>query len=117
HQLIKAKTRQRSADPDVKKQKATDLNQKPERANKAEHERATRQKSVDERHVPATQKQSSGQHRNREHVDVLGEKEERKFHRAVLGMKTSDEFGLGFRKIKRNAIRLSDRGNKVENKA
>src|SRR5689334_11433824 len=113
HQLIKTKARQRSAQPNVNKEKDANLHQKSDRAHESEKERAARQNQVDERHVPAPEEQRGGQHRDREHVDVFGQEEERKLHRAVFRVKTGDEFGFGFGQIERNAIRLGNRGDQV----
>src|SRR5216684_6996526 len=71
---------------------------------------------MDKRPVPAAQKQSGREHRNREHVHVFGQEEEGKLHRAVLGMKSSDQLGLGFRQIERYAIRFSDGGDQIDQK-
>ena len=59
--------------------------------------------------VPAAEEQCGRQHRDREHVDVLGQEEQRKLHGAVLGMKTRHQFRFCFRQIKRHAVRFRDR--------
>src|SRR5262249_49867223 len=109
HQLIETKTRQRPAQPDVQKQKEDYFQQKTDRADQSKQKRVATEDVFRKRHVPATEKQCGRQHRDREHVDVFSEKEERKLHRAVLGMKTGDEFGFSFGKIKRNTIRFGNR--------
>src|SRR5713226_1274379 len=106
HQLIEAKARQRAAQPDVQEKKQDHF------AEKVEH--AQRRQLVHEWPVPTAEKQGRRQHRNREHVDVLGKEEQRELHRAVFGVKTGNKFSLGFRQIERYSVRLSNRRNQVD---
>src|SRR6185369_3035901 len=73
HQLIKTKARQRSAQPDINKEKYANLNDESQRAHESEHKRATTENQVQEGHVPATPKERGREHRNRKHVDVFSE--------------------------------------------
>src|SRR6185369_1765055 len=104
----------RPAQPDVNKQKHTNLKNESERAHETEEKRATGKNQVQEGHVPAAKEQRGGQHRNREHVDVFSEEEERKLHRAVFRVKTGNKLCLGFREIEGNAIRFCNRGDQVD---
>src|ERR1051325_2864165 len=76
HQLIEAKTRQRSAQPNVKEKKKDYLAEKVKDAQPRQlmHERA----------IPAAEEQRRRQHRDREHVQVLGDKKQSKLHRAIF---------------------------------
>src|SRR6185369_9442380 len=114
HQLIETKARQRAAYPDVHKKKEANFEQKTERAHQAEQNRSAPKEQVCKRHVPAAEKERRGQHRNREHVDVFRQEEQGKLHRAVFRVKTRDQFGFGFRKIERDAIRFGDRRGHVD---
>src|SRR2546429_5937422 len=70
HQLIETKAWQRSAQPDIEEQEEHDLTEevKDPKPRQLMHKRP----------IPSAEKERGRQHRNREHVDVLGQKEERK---------------------------------------
>src|SRR5437899_926529 len=72
---------------------------------------------MNKRSVPPAQKQGRGEHRDRKHVDVLSQEEQREFHCTVLGMKAGHEFSLGFRKIEGDAVGLGNCGDEIEQKA
>ena len=55
--------------------------------------------------------------RDRDHVDVLGQEEQREAHRAVLGVVPGDQLLLRFRKVERRAVGLGDAGGHVDQEA
>src|ERR1041384_8854450 len=109
HQLIKAKARQRAAQPDVKKEKEDDLAEKIEDAENRKRRHAGA--------IPTAEEDRRRQHRDREHVDVLGHKEEGKLQGAVFRVEARDEFRLSFGKIKRHAVRLGNGRDQIDDEA
>src|SRR5204862_3699161 len=109
HQLIKTKARQRTSQPDIEKQKEDHLAEKIKNAKPWNH--------MHERTIPAAEKEGGRQHRNREHVDVLSQKEQREFHRAVLGVKSGDQLSLRLRQVKRHSIGFGDGRDQINHKA
>ena len=55
-----------------------------------------------------------GNGRDVEHVDVLGEEEQRESKTAVLGVETTNELLFGFDEVKRRPVRLGDTGDEED---
>ena len=67
--------------------------------------------------MPAAEEQVRRDGRDRHHVHVLGEEEQREAHRAVLGVVPGDELLLGFGKVERRAVGLRDAGGQEDEEA
>src|ERR1051325_9338349 len=107
HQLIETKTRQPPAQPE--EQEEDDLAEKIDWPKPGQ--------LLDKGAVPAAHEKRRRQHRDREHVDVLGHEEERELHRAVFRVKARDQLRLRPGQIERNTIRLRNRRDKVDDEA
>ena len=81
------------------KRRAEQLEQEPERPERREP-----------RAVPAAEEERHGERRERDHVDVLGHREEAEAHAAVLGVVAGDELLLGLGQVERRARRLGGAG-------
>ncbi len=67
--------------------------------------------------MPSPKKQQRGQARHRNHVGVFGHEEHGKLHGTVLGVVSRNQFGFGFRQVKRKAIGLRIRRHQINEEA
>ena len=67
--------------------------------------------------MPAAEEQVGRHGRDRDHVHVLGQEEQREAHRAVLGVVAGHELLLGFREVERRAVGLGDAGDQEDEEA
>ena len=72
---------------------------------------------TEHRPVPSAEKQQRRHARHRDHVRVFRHEEHGKLHRAVLGVVPGDQFGFGFRQVKRDAVRLRIRRHQIAEEA
>src|SRR6185312_9004561 len=113
HELVITEARQRAANPDIEKHEEENLHRKPEHR----HQRLNNGWSaLRNRTMPASEEEQRGHAGHSDHVHVFRHKEHREFHGAVFGVISRHEFGLGFRQVKWDSIRLSVRGHQVDEK-
>src|SRR5512140_246705 len=112
HELVEPVARERPAEPDVDEEEGRDLHHVPEDARHDVEERERRH--VREGTQPAAEEQRGRDRRDRDHVRVLGQEEDRPAEARVLGVEPGDELALGFREVERDAVRLRDPRDEVE---
>ena len=86
HQVINAQARECPADPDEDEHHEIALQEKPDDGRQ-------------ERTAPPAEEKSRRERPGEEKVRVLGKKEDRETHRAVLGDEPRDELGIGFGQV------------------
>ena len=112
HELVVAQPGQRAAQPDEDEQRDDDLEEEPEQRPPAgvgavpDRDRPRR--------PPAAEEQRRGQRRDGDHVDVLGEEEQRELQRRVLGVEAADQLALGLGEVERRPVGLADHGDHVD---
>ena len=97
--MVITKARQRPAHPDIDKEENENPRHKPDQRQDVLHNLRAEHRSA-----PSPEKQQRRQACHGDHVGVFRHKEHGKFHGAVFGVVPGDQFGLGFRQIKRDAV-------------
>ena len=70
-----------------------------------------------ERGVPSAEEEQRCDARDRQHIDVLGDKKQAEAQARVLGVETGNELRLGFYQIEWHPIRFRDRGDDEDHAA
>ena len=107
HDLIDARARQRSANPDENKKQRAKFDEKPEvGGNKLEEA---------ERRMPAAEEKRHGQSANGEHAKIFRQEKRGVFEAGIFGHVTGDDFRFAFRDIEGSAVRFDQTGDKKQN--
>ena len=101
HQLIHAQARQRAANPDEHENDGNHLGQEPNIRRNPGQERHRRN--------PAAKEQRDAQADDGKHAQIFAEEKEREFEAGILGEIAGDDFGFGFRQVKRAAVGFRQR--------
>ena len=67
--------------------------------------------------MPAAEEQVGRDRRDRDHVHVFGQEEQREAHRAVFGVVAGDQLLFGFGEVERRAVGLRDAGGQEDEEA
>ena len=107
HDLIDARARQRSADPDVNEKQRAQFQEKPNIGwNEVEDS---------DRRMPAAEKQSHGESADREHPEIFRHEKGGVFEAGIFGHVAGDDFRFAFRDIEGSAVGFDQTGDKKQN--
>ena len=101
--MVIAEARNRPANPDEEKEESAEFEEEPSHAEEGCDEAVAHGRNA-WCEMPTAQEHHDEQRGADDHVAVLGDEEQAELKRAVFGVETADEVGLGFRHVEGVAI-------------